>query len=806
MSENEPEVSVKHAQPRPHRYWAIAAAVLLLWVMFAQLVGGAIHDAVTADEDTHLAHGYAFWRAHLDGDRVVPHPPISSVLATWPLLPLRDLYPFYDVSWLPPYLLPIRAYHPLYRIVFAGRVPMILLSVLMAAVAFRWAASWYGYLGGLLTLMVCVLDPNVLAHGRLVGTDAGLLALGFIAAYIVTRLWSRPTVFNLILAAFALEAALRAKRTAIYLIPPLAVTFVASVLQASPVTFLPTWLRKRVTGWRGIAMWSLVLLIALGLLTTLTGRLLYWDWSVQSESLSAPTAAYSQAASLTGGKRESGHPAFFMGQYSPQVWPAYFPTAFAIKTPLPTLLLLGLALFSCVLLRPRWYELALLLFPITLLAAVMLFSPLNIGYRHILPVLPFLFVFIGRLALVLERRYLKVVVLVLIAWLLVWSICIYPHHLAFFNELIGGPGNGYKYLVDSNLDWGQANKELATYLHQRGIERVWPALFTAIDPAAYGICYDPLPTPWAGDWIPDFPRFNPPPGVYVIGATNLQGVYFSPADRDVFDWFRRHEPVDRIGYSIFVYEVTARLTDHYEWVAVCGTPEPPLQNDEIGRRFGRDDLRIVYFNCEHSWVYPALGTSGWYILPLQGDRLPALSGDYLLDAPIVYAAPNAPSPYAVVAWEGDRSPPSLLDALCVREDRVLFGDSLRFVGHRVVEPEGGLVPGSQLQAIAVDTVWVVESGPVEALISIFAHLLTPEGTLITTGDGLGVPAVQWLPGDWIVQRHSMAAPPQMDVARSHLRVGVYDLVTGVRWIGRKEGEAVEDGLLIDSWQVIRGEE
>jgi len=243
---------------------------------------------------------------------------------------------------------------------------------------------------------------------------------------------------------------------------------------------------------------------------------------------------------------------------------------------------------------------------------------------------------------------------------------------------------------------------------------------------------------------------------------------------------------------------------------MCYVPESPLQVDEVRQWFGRTDLRIVYFDCEHSWVYPELGNSGWYVLPLQGDHLPALADDYLLDAPVVYAASNAPFPYAVVAWE-EESPSLFLDAplfntLSVREDKVLFGDRLRFVGHRVVEPEVGLVPGAEF---TVDTMWAVESGPVEALISLFAHLLTPEGALVTTGDGLGVPPVQWLPGDWVVQRHSMAVPPKMDVspsARCSLHVGVYDLATGVRWMGAREGQAVGDSLLVDSWQIIHSKE
>lgn len=31
----------------------------------------------------------------------------------------------------------------------------------------------------------------------------------------------------------------------------------------------------------------------------------------------------------------------------------------------------------------------------------------------------------------------------------------HPHQLAYFNEASGGPQNGYRHLLGSNLDWGQ---------------------------------------------------------------------------------------------------------------------------------------------------------------------------------------------------------------------------------------------------------------------------------------------------------------------------------------------------------------
>ena len=45
--------------------------------------------------------------------------------------------------------------------------------------------------------------------------------------------------------------------------------------------------------------------------------------------------------------------------------------------------------------------------------------------------------------------------------------------------------NGYKYLSDSNIDWGQDLKDLGTYLHRNGIARVRLAYFGSDDPRMY---------------------------------------------------------------------------------------------------------------------------------------------------------------------------------------------------------------------------------------------------------------------------------------------------------------------------------
>ena len=174
----------------------------------------------------------------------------------------------------------------------------------------------------------------------------------------------------------------------------------------------------------------------------------------------------------------------------------------------------------------------------------------SIGLRYVLPVYPFVFVIASGAVKQLWRfRY---VLIVLLAWYPVASFTVWPDYLAYFNELAGGADNGYRYLVDSNLDWGQDLKGLKRFMDSRGIDRIYLSYFGTDLPARYGIDYD---------WLPSYELKNPNPQTttidlkrkryLAISVTNLQGVYIEPST--TFRWLDRYTPVARIGHSIFVY-------------------------------------------------------------------------------------------------------------------------------------------------------------------------------------------------------------------------------------------------------------
>jgi len=528
--------------------------------------------------------------------------------------------------------------------------------------------------------------------------------------------------------------------------------------------------------------------------------------------LPVPAASYLIPLNTVRSHLSAGRPTFLWGMNSEQGWWYYFPVAFALKTPLPTLILLAATLMHVGALAYRlwreraaaelgrlvWRQTVLFSFPLVYFA-VALAQPFNIGYRHLLPILPFAFVFIAQISnrlfsspcrLVTSLKTVSLsclLVTALLAWYTLGALTIFPNYLAFFNELAGGPANGYKSLVDSNLDWGQAWKELEAYLGAHGIPQVKLSVGGSNDPAIYDIAYEPLaPMKGAPPVLPA--RFNPAPGVYVLSANTYQGLVM--ADVNNFDWFRHRQPDAQIGYAMFVYTVRP-LEPAPAWVAQCAAPAALLDEAVLFEGLGRTDLRVLYFDCLNSWVLPE--GAGWYVLPYAAARDPlSLAAEQLDSAALVFEQRQSfeyppfsifirpPRPDLARRVTSGRAAPSdwppaqaQSQGLPMSASMTLSG-TLEWLGYTL--DRQSMAPG---QTLTLTTYWRVLT-PSRQPLSILAHLLDDVGQVVATGDGLGVPVEQWRAGDVIVQRHKLAVPGDVPAGQYWVQTGVYTLGDGVR--------------------------
>jgi len=236
-----------------------------------------------------------------------------------------------------------------------------------------------------------------------------------------------------------------------------------------------------------------------------------------------------------------GHPTYLFGMHGEKGWWYYFPTAFAVKTPVATLLILVAALVSILRVRraPAFAYIVALV-PIAVYLGLTMMTHIDIGLRHLLPIYPFLFALLGAALAQWRPRY----AIVACALLAAESLAAYPNYLAFFNAAVGGPANGPRYLLDSNIDWGQDVLKLKSWMDAQGVKQICSCYFGTAELRYYGIDWSNIPP------TPD--RRGEADCFAAISVTPLYGVYVAPGD---YQWLRDLKPVAKIGYSIYVYDL-----------------------------------------------------------------------------------------------------------------------------------------------------------------------------------------------------------------------------------------------------------
>jgi hypothetical protein len=180
---------------------------------------------------------------------------------------------------------------------------------------------------------------------------------------------------------------------------------------------------------------------------------------------------------------------------------------------------------------------------------------MQLGIRYVLPALPFLILFASQSAQWFDfAKYplRSLTTALLAAWMLL-SVRYLPEHLAYFNELAGGPVGGREHLLDSNLDWGQDLRGLDRYLSDHKLHEIGLAYFGTVPPSSLGIGYH----------IP--PSRAPQAGRFAVSVNFEQGRphwvrtprgEIRPVDIGEFGYFAYFKPVARIGESIDVFEIS----------------------------------------------------------------------------------------------------------------------------------------------------------------------------------------------------------------------------------------------------------
>ena len=438
------------------------------------------------------------------------------------------------------------------------RLTVLICGVALCLVVFLWARRLYGPAGGALATAVLCLDPNIIAHSAVAGVDIPL-ALFCAVSWFLWQHWAENGRLRFALfSGVFLGLALLTKIFAVVLVP---VMLIAAVLRV-----IVTWKQKgaRSSLAAGALALAVCLAAALAVFNTESGwrdvgkpasSFQFQSGLLKSISEHAPDStpaplparfvrdldvALMNTRVTQDDSDTSGLLCYYLnGEKSWNGWPHYFLAAWGMKEPVGAMLLLALGVLAGLGAGWRLRTLLCALPAVAILLTLSTVLKLDFGFRHALPALPFAAVLAGG-AVRLHRRFAMPAAALLVLWMLVACVRIHPNHLAYFNEPAGGPANGYKHLLDSNVDWGQNLPALARYQKENNIDRLYLAHFGIIDASLYGVRYFAPPC-------------VPHPGVYAISPNFYYDIF--PKYRGCFEHLQGRPPDDIVAHTYYIYKV-----------------------------------------------------------------------------------------------------------------------------------------------------------------------------------------------------------------------------------------------------------
>lgn len=551
-------------------FWGIIGSMLL--IQFCLGLYSAQKLTVTHDEYWHLPVGLLTWETgRFDYDRL--NPPLIRAWSAIPLLltsaqtghPVHSSDPAdYGDAFVqanPEH------YHDYYVL---GRCSILLLSVMTGILLAVWARELFGVSAACLAVFLWSMSPNLLANAALGTQDLAITGCFLATIYCGWKFANEDSWKWALLTGTLLGLAQLTKYTAVLLVPILVIQWFILRYKNSDIKY-DTPKKTVLVRWGVLLLMSGFVLNA-GYLFQHTFEPIneYQFQSSELKTLNQLPAVlqkiplpiprdYLMGFDLQRFIMQQSHPTYLNFEWALHGFRSYYIYALIFKLPHAVQFLFLMAVF-CFLKRknPPFISTRILwtlLTPMILLISIASVSNNQLGLRYILPVFPFLILLIAPLAAQLNFKQHKIFSYTMLAVVLTLpcSLRFAPDHLAYFNELSGGPKNGGMHLLDSNLDWGQDLYRLKDYLDSHQIDKLGLAYFGTIRPSTLGIKYH-LP-----------PDFQPAPGTYAVSASLLQGRPYSvrkqDGDRhnlgtDALGYFRFFEPKARLGYSLNVYELS----------------------------------------------------------------------------------------------------------------------------------------------------------------------------------------------------------------------------------------------------------
>ena len=546
--------------------------------MSLQFVVAISRKSITNDETAHIPAGYYHLVAE-DFQLNTEHPPLVKMWAALPLLFIQPKEPiiaentdadFAQRSATVEQQFWFANQTQFLRIGFWTRLMMIPLAALLGVVIFIFTRTISNSTAALIAVFMYSIEPTILAHGRVVHTDLAA-ALGYLLFFFSLFQYHRfPTHRKAILLGVVTALALLTKYSMVILVPLLALYALALAW-----SYRRDSIRLKKLMIHAVAVTGIVILMINAVYFFRHDQMSDPDrgWLL-STSQPYSNAIYQDITALghviptyylfgvykVAIHNHYGHPAFLLGKYSNDGWRYYFPVAFALKTTIPFLLLSVVALawgiFQIV--ARRRITLLWLLIPFLIYLGISVSGSINIGIRHFLPAFPFLFILGGMLlseVIKSRQRTLGIALTVMLIGLMcVEAVRVFPNYTPYMNQLAAGPN--WRYLSDSNVEWGDDVNSLAAYLKSRGETRVRAALSGGwITLPLYGIDYIGMAPP-VKELVDT--RYVAIGASFLNGSTvpsfEVNGKLISDSERvNLFETYRHRTPEAVFGGSIYLF-------------------------------------------------------------------------------------------------------------------------------------------------------------------------------------------------------------------------------------------------------------
>jgi dolichyl-phosphate-mannose-protein mannosyltransferase len=528
------------------------ALVVLMVVVVALSIGSVRLDSATADEPEHVSTGMIkLTQGRLDFFR--EQPPLMDTLFAVPILmsgaQLPRTWSMSGNQWTMGRDLLYRSGYDGHQLLFRARLITIAMFAALCAVVFWFVKRQTGSSAWALAAAALTgFCPNVMAHGRLVTVDLPATFFCFTAAVLFLALIESPSIGKGILFGLVCAAAVMTKTSSNILAPWFVIVLIVAYRRLAD--------RRR---------------FAMAMAAGIGAALLFAELFVNVEASAAflreahpamvrapllrvalPFAEFADNIRAIETWYSGGHtsPQFFLGDFSYGSWPSYYLIAFLLKTTIPAILVIVIALAMAI---RRAESRPLPVIACALFAILMLIAAargnLALGIRYVLPIYPFLYA--GAAIALSREKNLGVVVAILLAWHAAENVANYSGSISYFNELIGSRRNADKFLIDSNLDWGQDLRRLDLWCRDNKVPQITIHYF-----GGAVVEYDIRS---ARPAILRAPGLAPLPKGYFALSRHYYRVSFAPRtwgmDYDTYLQASHARYLTTVGGSIYVYRV-----------------------------------------------------------------------------------------------------------------------------------------------------------------------------------------------------------------------------------------------------------